>query len=104
MPFPKDEATPPVTKMYLVSPTVIIFFIGVCYTIQGAKVGKKWVSAYSLSRNIFLNALAGWEIKAIFAPINKETCRNYEFEQDFLHYLYAAGIIGWRLMCASCVG
>ena len=52
MPLPKDEATPPVTKMYLVSPTVIIF-INVCSIIQGAKVGKNWGSTYCLARNIF---------------------------------------------------
>ena len=51
MPLPKDEATPPVTKMYLVSPTVIVF-ISVCFTIQGAKVGKKRGSAYDLVQQI----------------------------------------------------
>ena len=27
MPLPNEEATPPVTKIYLVSPTVILFLI-----------------------------------------------------------------------------
>ena len=45
IPFPKEEATPPVTKIYFVSPTaitvLIIFTLVVSYELKKRKIIKK---------------------------------------------------------------
>ena len=45
IPFPKEEATPPVTKIYFVSPTaitvLIVFTLVVSYELKKRKIIKK---------------------------------------------------------------
>ena len=69
IPFPSEEATPPVTNIYFVSATIIMFCLfSIIIIIQGAKLQKKYeISSISI---IFYDTLC-----SIVCNISKKICK-----------------------------